>query len=1498
MGEYQGGTYYGESLLSWGDASEGYGDMWFGTIGSGVRSKVKNFEVDSVLNIDPSGGTPMLEVMVEGVLRDAHDLTMAVVTPAGAVRDLEKNIIFSPWGRLKKFYPLQISDIAADGKVKLRFTILDKGVADIVRVRYLRVTYSRKNEYTLKNLVVSPVDTLKNIPSLFNIKKTSAQTLLALDITDPYTIKKLAVNNQAALATVVAPAPNGQKQTILFADQSYIIAPVAPIRTTFRNLAGTNSKYLFIYHKRLAVPAANGINPVKAYADYRASAVGGQYDTLSLEIGKIYDQFHYGEKSANAVRHLIHYLRTVGQPAYVLLLGKALLMDYGSFGRTRSMPTPASIQRDMVPTGFPASDIFFTSDWEKDSYFPQIATGRVAAETPDQVAAYLEKVQEHEALPNNLEWRKNVLHLGGGDNDQLKAYIRNAMDKWKNMVQGSLWGADVKTIYRLNTSGTERLNVAPEINAGLSLVTFFGHSSAQTNDLDIGRVSDPANGYNNQGKYPMMIMNGCTTGNPFVDNNFGVDWLLTPKKGIILYLAHTATGYANLLQLYTEKFYELAFTDSAYYGKPVGNIQQEVIKQFMARTQSPQAIAQAMQMLLQGDPALRLFSPEKPDYLVKENGPTIIPFKNERLTAALDSFMVAIPVRNLGKALPDSFAVSVTRHNTVVVDSVFFPAVFNQDTLFVKFVDRASHTAGINQFTIVLDHLNKISELDETNNTYSFEVYFPSDDVQALYPPEYSIVPDNKVKLVGQVTNLQSKKQDYYFELDVSPQFNSPQKQTNTVVGAGSLPIWSVTLPPAVAPNDSVVYFWRFRAKDLPPGQDSVVWGQSSFRYIAGSPAGWSQSQPAQFRAATTTSIALDDGTQKWEFTPNIKNLVLKTIGGAVTAGFPPYGIFIDRRTRFDATCGLNRPNVLAVVFEDKTLEPYAMPVTAGGTLCGTVPKNMYHFTNLSLPANQEKLRLFLESVPAGYHVALISVLNVPFTTFSQPLKQAFRSLGSRLIDSVQTGYPLALLGRKGAAVGTAQENTYLRSNSTPPNEQAVELTASIQTRGVAGAITSTLVGPATAWNQVYYHVIPNGAGKDNFLLTVRGYDAAKTRDTLLYEKVNLQKLDLTNLKASRFPYLRLELAVSDSLDRTAPQLTEWLVMYQGVPEGVVRADTLGEDKYKNIAANASSGSISTTFAFQNIAQQPFADSITARIALIGVNGFTEEVKIKPLAKNELGYIPYTFATRNLSGKYTLQLFVNPRLQPEQNYTNNVLEIPFNITPGAPPLLEVAFDGQHILDGDIVSPDPVITIAVKDEDKYTFLKDPDALEILIRRPNSASFETVNVTTGEIKVFPGDKKNDFRIEYQPQNLVNGLYALRVQAKDVSNNKAGFEPYEISFNVINESTITNFYPYPNPLSSKTRFVFTLTGAQIPQNLKIQILTVTGKVIREITKEELGPLKIGNNTSEYAWDGTDQFGDKLANGVYLYRVVMDSDLFTHRATTGDKSFKKGYGKLYILR
>jgi flagellar hook assembly protein FlgD len=114
------------------------------------------------------------------------------------------------------------------------------------------------------------------------------------------------------------------------------------------------------------------------------------------------------------------------------------------------------------------------------------------------------------------------------------------------------------------------------------------------------------------------------------------------------------------------------------------------------------------------------------------------------------------------------------------------------------------------------------------------------------------------------------------------------------------------------------------------------------------------------------------------------------------------------------------------------------------------------------------------------------------------------------------------------------------------------------------------------------------------------------------------------------------------------------------------------------------------------------------------------------------------------------------------------------------------------------------------------------------------------------------------------------------------------------------ISNVLNYPNPFSTSTRFVFTLTGSEIPTYFKVQIMTITGKVVKEITQEEIGPLHIGNNITQYAWDGTDQFGDKLANGIYLYHIVtsIDGESIDHYATSADQYFTKGWGKMCLIR
>jgi hypothetical protein len=168
----------------------------------------------------------------------------------------------------------------------------------------------------------------------------------------------------------------------------------------------------------------------------------------------------------------------------------------------------------------------------------------------------------------------------------------------------------------------------------------------------------------------------------------------------------------------------------------------------------------------------------------------------------------------------------------------------------------------------------------------------------------------------------------------------------------------------------------------------------------------------------------------------------------------------------------------------------------------------------------------------------------------------------------------------------------------------------------------------------------------------------------------------------------------------------------------------------------------------------------------------------------------------------------------------------------------------------------------------------------------------------VKVYPAGADNLFRIVYKPEKLADGQYRIAVQGADVKGNAAGSQLFQVEFNVLDKNTITNFFPYPNPFSTSCQWVFTLTGEE-PEDFKIQIMTVTGKVVREIFKSEIGPIHVGNNVSSYRWDATDSFGDRLANGVYLYRVVMKGGQdFSMRETAGDFTFKKGFGKLYIIR
>jgi hypothetical protein len=252
----------------------------------------------------------------------------------------------------------------------------------------------------------------------------------------------------------------------------------------------------------------------------------------------------------------------------------------------------------------------------------------------------------------------------------------------------------------------------------------------------------------------------------------------------------------------------------------------------------------------------------------------------------------------------------------------------------------------------------------------------------------------------------------------------------------------------------------------------------------------------------------------------------------------------------------------------------------------------------------------------------------------------------------------------------------------------------------------------------------------------------------------------------------------------------------------------------------------------------------------------------------------------------------------EQTFRNNQVDLGayfFVEGDNSTSLLDVNFDGIYIMDGDIVSPNVLITALLKNDQTLIYKKDTLGMEIFLKQNcESCNFSKINFSNPNLTWTPASEDSDFKVSLIPGPLEDGVYTLRITNEDSQ------QPYEIQFEVVNESQITNFYPYPNPFSTSVRFVFTVTGMEVPDEIKIQIMTVTGKVVREILQNELGPIRFGNNITEYAWDGRDEYGDQLANGVYIYRVLIrkNGQFMEHRPTAGDKAFKKGYGKMYLLR
>lgn len=459
---------------------------------------------------------------------------------------------------------------------------------------------------------------------------------------------------------------------------------------------------------------------------------------------------------------------------------------------------------------------------------------------------------------------------------------------------------------------------------------------------------------------------------------------------------------------------------------------------------------------------------------------------------------------------------------------------------------------------------------------------------------------------------------------------------------------------------------------------------------------------------------------------------------------------------------------------------------------------------------------------------------------------------------------------------------------------------------GNEGKMTSTLIGPAQQWSEVLWNWSATGnPNQDNVVVDVYGVQQNGAID-LLYENQTSQNVNIQSIDATLYPFLRLEARLTDPINSSPPQLNYWRVLYSKAPEFVYNAKE-SFSFHSDTLMSGETGQLSVQY--QTINSQDYNAELSNQIVVLDSNDNVVAEYQNTNADwspNSIYNLTQEISTLGLEGNYTLISKLNYNSAVLEKYAfNNFLSYPFYVqADNINPLIDISIDGRHILNGDLVSAKPEIQISVRDENRFLMLDDTTKVFLYIKDPAEGSvFKPIYFSDPKINyVIPSDETNNvLNIKYNPILSADGIYQLKVNASDKSDNLSSNNDYVLSFLVKNEMTASKLLNYPNPFTTSTRFMFTLSGSELPEQFSIQIINATGRVVREFSKAELGDIHIGQNLTEYAWDGKDQYGNELANGVYFYKTIIKhngQEVKKYSEELDDYFSGSGWGKMYKMR
>jgi len=208
-----------------------------------------------------------------------------------------------------------------------------------------------------------------------------------------------------------------------------------------------------------------------------------------------------------------------------------------------------------------------------------------------------------------------------------------------------------------------------------------------------------------------------------------------------------------------------------------------------------------------------------------------------------------------------------------------------------------------------------------------------------------------------------------------------------------------------------------------------------------------------------------------------------------------------------------------------------------------------------------------------------------------------------------------------------------------------------------------------------------------------------------------------------------------------------------------------------------------------------------------------------------------------------------------------------DLTDSTGPTIDYTFSERNkFISGDIITADETLVLNMSDSSGVNLtggtghgitLTIDNNVENQVDLTDLFQYNTGSYTSGQLR-------------YELADLSVGNHSFKLKAWDNANNSATVE-FDAEVVASGQFMLTEVLNYPNPMEEQTMFSFVLTS---PANrVTLEIFTLAGRKIFYYVGNSLN-----NDFHEFfSWDGRDYDGDRVATGVYIYKVTayaMETD------------------------